>query len=178
MAKGRKPLPTQTKKLRGNPGKRALNSEEPIPPTGAPDCPGFLSRIAKEEWNSIIPIIDEMKLLSRADGKAIAAYCQCYSRWREAEKLIDKFGMIVEEPIVTKEGEVVGTKYKKNPACNVAKEMVGQMRAFLSLFGLDPSSRSRLRVGEKNKEVDPLQDLLNRKRDMQAKSATDPKKVM
>jgi P27 family predicted phage terminase small subunit len=179
MAKGRKAIPTELKRLRGNPGKRKLNSDEPTPPEGVPICPPFLSKIAKEEWASIIPILQEMKLVSTADGKALAAYCQCYSRWREAEKLIDKHGPIVEEPILNKEGDVVGTKYKKNPACNIAKEMVVQMRAFLSLFGLDPSSRSRLRVGEKKQEKDPLQELLDRKRNRQLQSRpSEPAKVM
>ena len=33
---GRKPKPTAVKKLEGNPGKRKLNSKEPVPAKGIP----------------------------------------------------------------------------------------------------------------------------------------------
>ena len=36
---GRKPKPTAIKKLEGNPGKRKLNTKEPIPAKGMPNCP-------------------------------------------------------------------------------------------------------------------------------------------
>lgn len=36
---GRKPKPTDLKKLEGNPGKKKLNVKEPIPEKEMPDCP-------------------------------------------------------------------------------------------------------------------------------------------
>ena len=39
---GRKPKPTAVKKLEGNPGKRKLNTKEPNPGKGMPDCPAWL----------------------------------------------------------------------------------------------------------------------------------------
>ena len=39
---GRKPKPTALKKLEGNPGKRKLNTKEPVPEKGMPDCPKWL----------------------------------------------------------------------------------------------------------------------------------------
>ena len=39
---GRKPKPTAVKKLEGNPGKRKLNTKEPVPAKGMPDCPEWL----------------------------------------------------------------------------------------------------------------------------------------
>ena len=39
---GRKPKPTALKKLEGNPGKRKLNTKEPVPGKGMPDCPKWL----------------------------------------------------------------------------------------------------------------------------------------
>ena len=39
---GRKPKPTAVKKLEGNPGKRKLNTKEPNPGKGMPDCPVWL----------------------------------------------------------------------------------------------------------------------------------------
>ena len=43
---GRKPKPTAQKKLEGNPGKRKLNTKEPVPGKGMPDCPKWLLPVA------------------------------------------------------------------------------------------------------------------------------------
>ena len=47
---GRKPKPAAVKKLEGNPGKRKLNTKEPNPGKGMPDCPAWLLPEAKTEW--------------------------------------------------------------------------------------------------------------------------------
>lgn len=46
---GRKSKPTALKKLEGNPGKRELNTKEPVPGKGMPDCPKWLLPESKEE---------------------------------------------------------------------------------------------------------------------------------
>lgn len=48
---GRKPKPTALKKLEGNPGKRKLNTKEPVPAKGMPDCPVWLMRF----YRSVFP---------------------------------------------------------------------------------------------------------------------------
>ena len=50
---GRKPKPTALKKLEGNPGKRKLNTKEPMPGKGMPDCPKWLFPEAKKEWERV-----------------------------------------------------------------------------------------------------------------------------
>ena len=47
---GRKPKLTAVKKLEGNPGKRKLNTKEPIPAKGMPTCPDWLMPEAKKEF--------------------------------------------------------------------------------------------------------------------------------
>ena len=39
---GRKPKPTAVKKLESNPGKRKLNTKEPVPEKEIPACPDWL----------------------------------------------------------------------------------------------------------------------------------------
>ena len=46
---GRKPKPTAIKKLEGNPGKRKLNKNEPVPAKGMPECPDWLLPEAKAD---------------------------------------------------------------------------------------------------------------------------------
>ena len=64
---GRKPKPTALKKLEGNPGKRKLNTKEPVPEKGMPDCPKWLLSEAKVEWNRLCKKLSEMGVLTEID---------------------------------------------------------------------------------------------------------------
>jgi P27 family predicted phage terminase small subunit len=160
--RGPRPKPTKIKEMLGNPGKRPLNEREPQPIPGIPKCPMWLTGIARKEWDEIAPQLDRMGVLYRIDGKALAAYCVCYARWRQAEKIIDRLGPQVEEPVLARIGTtddltVVGTRYKRNPATIIAKDMMHEMRAFLIEFGMTPSARTRI-------EVDPTKSAPERSR--------------
>ena len=50
---GRKPKPTAVKKLEGNPGKRKLNTKEPVPAKGMPACSDCLMPESKKEWEPL-----------------------------------------------------------------------------------------------------------------------------
>lgn len=113
--------------------------------------PTDLSEAAAAEWKSILPELRQLGVLSRIDGKALAAYCHCFGRWMEAEAEVKKLGIIVEEPIVrydreAKEAEIIGYRYKKNPAVTISETAMKIMKSFLVEFGMTPSSRSRVRI--------------------------------
>lgn len=151
MGAGRKPKPTAIKKMLGNPGKRALNENEPQPIPGIPKCPMWLTGIARQEWDEIAPQLDAMGVLYMTDGKALSAYCVCYARWRQAERIVEKLGLQVEEQVLARikpggDLVVVGTRLKRNPATIIAREMMQQMRAFLGEFGMTPSARTRIEI--------------------------------
>jgi P27 family predicted phage terminase small subunit len=166
---GRRALPTAIKKLRGNPGKRQLNPKEPKADLGEPDMPPDLSIVAQQEWKSIVPDLQRLGVLARVDGKALAAYCHCYARWFEAERDITRLGLIVEEIVTDKEGEEIGSRYKRNPAVSISNEALKLMRAYLVEFGMTPSSRSRIRV-DKPSEPDPFDVMIERKMASASKS--------
>jgi phage terminase small subunit len=86
--RGRKPTPTHLKLVRGNPGRRPLNRAEPKPAAGMPTAPAHLSTEAKTEWRRVAPELYRLGILTRLDRSALAAYCQCYGRWRQAEEAI------------------------------------------------------------------------------------------
>src|SRR5262245_10470136 len=136
--KGRKPKPTIIRILEGNPGKRALNDHEPVPPPGMPDCPEYLDDEAKAEWFRTAKVLHDMQLLSMADRTALAAYCVAYSRWIHAEQQVKKYGSIVKSP---EKGFPM-----KSPYLCIADQAIETMRKFMVEFGLTPSSRSRIRV--------------------------------
>ena len=50
---GRKPKPTDVKKLEGNLGKRKLNTKEPVPAKGMPACTDWLMPEARKEWEHL-----------------------------------------------------------------------------------------------------------------------------
>jgi P27 family predicted phage terminase small subunit len=134
---GRRPKPSALKKLEGNPGKRAINQNEPKP-TGIPNCPRHLSDEAKAEWKRIARELAAIGLLTSVDRAALAAYCSAYGRWVEAERGLQKSAaLIVKSP----SGQPM-----QNPFVGVINTAFDQMRKFLIEFGMTPSSRSRLQV--------------------------------
>lgn len=136
--KGRKPLPTRLKELAGNPGKRPLNRREPKPKTQIPPCPATLSAQARSEWKRITAQLQPLDLVSHLDRAALAAYCNAWARWVEAENELKKSGTVVKSP----SGFPI-----QNPYLAVSNAAVEQMRKFLVEFGLTPASRSRLTGG-------------------------------
>ena len=93
---GRKPKPTAVKKLEGNPGKRKLNTKEPNPGKGMPECPAWLLPEAKTEWIRLSEKLNQMGVLTEIDRSAFAAYCQSYARWKEAQEHINSEGAAYE----------------------------------------------------------------------------------
>jgi P27 family predicted phage terminase small subunit len=100
-----------------------------------PSCPSHLDAEAKKEWHRLSKDLYALGLLTKIDRDALAAYCQCYSRWVEAEQKLRETGMVVKAP----------TGYPMlNPYLSVIHKTLNHMQAFLGEFGLTPASRSRI----------------------------------
>jgi len=140
---GRKPLPTNLKILRGNPGKRPLPKNEPRPPKDKPSCPAFVTGDARKEWKRIAPLLAAMGLLSKIDRTALAAYCTAYARWLKAEKIVKEKGELYK----TASGNVM-----TSPMLWVANKAMDQMHKFMAEFGMTPSSRTRITTSEDGPE--------------------------
>lgn len=132
---GPPPKPTSLRLLNGNASHRPINKSEPVPPAGLPDCPRDLSKEAKKEWKRIAPDLMAMGVLSRIDTAALAAYCECWARWRDAERNIAKYGSVIRTP----SGYPI-----QSPYITIATKAIEQMRKFLSEFGMTPASRTRI----------------------------------
>jgi P27 family predicted phage terminase small subunit len=134
--RGRKPVPTVVQIARGNPGKRRLNEHEPMPDQPRTlDPPEWLQGDARAEWINKAAMLDRLGLLTEADLHALELYCQTYAQWREAQRMIDQFGLIVQS---TKGFPAM------SPWLHVAHMAQAQMMKLLIEFGLTPSSRSRV----------------------------------
>jgi P27 family predicted phage terminase small subunit len=138
MPAGRKPTPTNLKVLKGNPGKRAVNKNEPQPPEidGDLPAPAWLDRVAADRWTKLVPELKALGLLTIVDVDALEAYCKAYSRWREAEEAIDALRTTV---VKTPSGYL-----QQLPQVSIARGYAQQMVRIAAEFGLTPASRSRL----------------------------------
>jgi P27 family predicted phage terminase small subunit len=160
--RGRKPTPTALKVLRGNPGKRPINKQEPKPAPKVPDMPMWLSAEGKAEWRRVVPELDGIGMLTKVDRAALAAYCAAWARLVEAERLIAKFGHIVfVDPVeIGSDGDmpVFEVRPASNPALREARAASQLVRQFCAEFGLTPSARTRISLPEPDE--DQLSDLL------------------
>jgi len=159
MARGRRPLPTAVKDLRGNPGKRPQNLNEPQIEVGDPEMPVGLSDAAKKEWDAMVPHLKKMGVLTPVDRSALAGYCYAFDIWMRANEEIKQFGILLKTPIMgrkgtAEEGTIVAYITEKNPAVAIANEALKTKKSFLIEFGMTPASRSKLHV-EKPKNPDP-----------------------
>ena len=135
--RGRKPVPTHLKLLHGNPGKRRLDTGEPTPAQKPPTCPSHLSPAAKAEWRRLARQLTTLRILTELDRAALAAYCQAYGRWVEAERKLRETPMLLKLP----SGYV-----QQNPWLAIAHKQLELMHKYLTEFGLSPVARSRISI--------------------------------
>lgn len=149
---GRRPKPTSQKQLAGNPGKRALNKAEPdFSEVTRVEPPTWMQPLAIQMWETVLPELLAQRIVCITDLHNVEAFCTAYANWRSAQEMVVQHG-----PVVT---SAMGSPMK-NPALTAAKEAMSQMVTFGALLGLDPSSRSRLTGGKKQKTNNPFLELL------------------
>jgi P27 family predicted phage terminase small subunit len=138
--RGPPPQPTTLRLLKGNPGKRSINTREPRPPTATPPCPRWLSREAKRAWRETVPVLKGMRILTRIDRDALAAYCQTYARWKAAELFLDQHGEVY--PLRDEKGNV--RCMQQFPQVSIARGSLQILRSYQQEFGMTPSARTRV----------------------------------
>ena len=146
MKRGPRPMPTHLRLLRGNPGHRRINPDEPMPvvPDNCPKPPPFVKGYAAEGWARIAPELHRLSLLTLVDIAPLAAYCMAYARWRTAEEAMahvadgdPMHGLLI------KHLNSLGV----NPLVGVSRRAAADMVRFASEFGLTPAARSRIAAG-------------------------------
>ena len=150
--KGRKPVPTQLNKIRGNPGKRAVNVNEPVAAIVGEEypCPAHLSGIAEQCWSDMIRLLAGARVITELDLKALELYCQSYQTYREAQEALAESGPIVQSP---KSGYPV-----QSPFFAIANKSQEQMMKIAAEFGMTPSSRTRVSAVEAPKKTNRFLD--------------------
>lgn len=127
--------PTAWRRMQGNKGKRAWNHAEPVAPEGVPDCPEHLSDEARAEWHRLVETLVGMGVITIVDRAVLAAYCQAYGRWVEAEEKLKETPLLIKTP----SGYV-----QQSPWLTVANRQMELMGRYMAEIGLPPASRSRV----------------------------------
>ncbi len=133
--RGRKPKPTEVKRLTGNPGKRPLTGGV-ASAGGDPDMPDFLCPEAQEEWRRVLEDARPLGLLGRENRAVLALYCQAWARMTVAERHINEHGSVVPAP---RTGVPM-----QNPHVSIARSAGDRVAKMAVEMGLTPSSRSRV----------------------------------
>ncbi len=158
MAGGRPPKPTALKLVQGNPGKRAPNKNEPKPKALRPKVPAYLNPKAKTAFKNVSDLLEDMGVLTIADGMALEMMCNAYAEWRDLRKVIDKEGSTY-KTLGTSGDEVI----KARPEVAMASDAWKRVKSMAAEFGLTAASRTKIQITEKETE-DPLAKYRARKK--------------
>ncbi|MEP2029270.1 MAG: phage terminase small subunit P27 family [Paracoccaceae bacterium] len=141
--RGRKPKPTQLKLITGTLRKSRTNKNEIRPDVVRPDPPDHLSHQAKIEWDRIVGNLFSLGIMTALDRGALAAYCQAYGRWVQAERALARFS----KNDAATFGIMLKTSHGNaivNPLVSAANKAQADMVRYAAEFGMTPSSRSRV----------------------------------
>lgn len=162
--RGRRPTPTYLKIIRGNPGCRPLNTDEPPALDGIPDIPSQLIDKAKEEWDRATEQLTAMKGMKKPDMAVVAMYAHSWAVWCAIMEKINKRP----DPFWTEQTDRIDDKgkpiYKVIPSPLIKELRHAEMHLlrFASEIGFTPSARSRMRVeGVVGKRIDDLEDMVS-----------------
>lgn len=137
--RGRPPTPTALKLLRGNPGKRPINTREPqLPAADAsfdrppPELAG--NRRARAEWRRVAPLMRACGLVSEAERTALTALCLEWAAYLEAQRELKHARCLKDD-----EGHLY-----RSPYVDIADRALGHCHRLWSELGLTPSGRARV----------------------------------
>ena len=102
---------------------------------GLPRCPAHLNRAAATEWRRIAGALHRTGVLTTFDRAALAAYCQAWGRWVEAEERLRETPALIKTP----SGYV-----QQSPWLLIANKQLELMGRYMVELGMTPAARSRL----------------------------------
>lgn len=162
-SRGPAPLPGNVHLLRGNASKKPIGAllDEFRPEVEIPDCPSWTWPEAKKEWKRISVELHRYGLISKLDRAALVLYVQAWSKMVWAEKNLARAMKLAEQKRI--ETEERGEAYTGGdgvmvPTANgnlqyshywvVGRHAAAEVNRYLALFGLSPSSRSRVSTSD------------------------------
>lgn len=146
---GRRPKSAALKLVTGNPGKRPVPDDEPVPVPGWPVKPPGLGKFAADEWQRLAELLDGELRLSPADGPHLLGAAIAFQSAKEFEKRAKQRGLPHDEWRRFKTGERI---------------QWDTWRKFLNDLCLSQGTRGRAKVGGRGKETSKLGSFLTRRK--------------
>lgn len=139
--------PRDVLNLRGS-WRGKAREDEPQPQRGKPVKPDWLKGEASDTWDILVGLLDDMGVLTVADGQIVSRYADLFARWRECCRVL--VGMANH----TTDGGMV----RPRPESVLYAKLIDALRKLEAEMGLTPSARSKLSVKSKG-NPDPLKHL-------------------
>lgn len=152
--RGPPPRPTRLKLLANTWRADRAVPHEPEPKAGIPRAPKHLSKGARAAWPKFAKLLNDMGVLSVADGIALERVCETYAETVTARRTLDAAGWYT--TVATKSG----TYETRHPAVQVLQQADRRLRAWLAEFGLTPAARTRVSAAEAPRQPNPF-DLID-----------------
>lgn len=145
--KGRKPVPTALKELRGTArADRVLKNEAQFPIPGRMlSPPEHLGADGEFLWRHLGKLLLDAGLMSYGDTLALELMCIAYDRMTRANRKVKIDG----EVMVSDKGN-----YYQNPWLSIANKAWDQVKSMLAEFGLTPAERTRVMAAVEDDEDD------------------------
>lgn len=147
--KGRKPVPTTLRILRGNPRQHKINRREPRAKP-VKSAPAWLNPSAKREWRRIAKEAPR-GLITQIDRQILAQYCQNVARIAELERIVTEEGYT----FLSEKGYVC-----QRPEMGILKGLQTLQIRICEQLGFTPSGRSRVTIVPPAQQEDPDEALL------------------
>ena len=141
--RGRRPVPTHLKQLRGNPGNRPLNKHEPVPEGDLFAAPEWMSDSQRDGWAYAITHSPH-GLLKQLDSSVLAIWVVAEDLHRQAAEKVSQFGLLTKSPNA-------GLPLQSPYLAILNKQAQIMLKAAAEL-GFTPSSRSRVQVVPTSRE--------------------------
>lgn len=106
--------------------------------------PSWLEEPAKKEFNRLVSLLQEIKLVTEADIAQLATYCDAYTEYIKCTKIIQGEGLMVEYT-----NKAAETNKVPHPLLTKKKHLFDQMRVMAQEFGFTPSARAKIAIPKK-----------------------------
>lgn len=151
---GRPAVPTSIKIIRGNPGCRPLNQNEPTPPPADLTPPPSLQEVGIAKWNEVTQLLTRMGVFTQADRSTIERYCLIHEQWVVVAAHVRQHGMTQLTNTGYSQLTAEGTLFRSLPADLLKIERE---------FGMTAAARSSLKVQDAAGPADPLEAYIQAK---------------
>jgi P27 family predicted phage terminase small subunit len=114
-------------------------------------APDFLTAEAKRIWETLVPQLAALDLISGMDEGNLAVYCESYARWQHCQAVIEREGLTY----TSSHGSVIA-----RPEVAIGNRALVAMQRLATEFGLTPNARGRMVLLKRPVDDDTLGGLL------------------